>query len=389
MLRLFFLAVALAVFGLAVAKAEEAPKAQSPQESAQDTELQTAYHKLKLFCFDKIFPGQLAIIRSTPTNLTLIHISEVGAEVSLLMISLSSPPHMTVKTIGTLSGVFTDAGGKVNGVFVRRDGSVLVSYTTVDYKKCASMKLDEIVFDASFKAFWQKPLYETHPCTLPPYGLHQAGGRIGENSEGDILLTVGDFQRDDKVLSDDTDFGKILKISSGRANELARGFRNPQGLFFDPESNQLYSTDHGPEGGDEINVVEAGKNYGWPLETYGFDYSQNVEYEPFSNHGLVTYGRHDRYTKPLFAFIPDIGIGQIAKMPAGSFEFPNWLGDFFVSGMAVESLDRIKIEQGRVIYDERIKVSRIRDFVITPEGIIVASSNRGLLIFRRAAENRG
>jgi hypothetical protein len=388
MRKFLFLALASAVILLEAANAKGAPKDQSPQE-AQETELQTAYHKLKLFCFDKISYGQLAIIRSTPTNVTLIHISEVGADVSFLTISLSSPPHLNVKTVGTLSGVSTEAGGKVNDVFVRRDGSVLVSYTTEDYKKCASMKLDEIVFDAPGNAFWQKPIYQTHPCTLPPYGLHQAGGRIGEDSEGEILLTVGDFQRDDKVLSDDTDFGKILKISSAKVSELARGFRNPQGLFFDPESNQLYSTDHGPEGGDEINLIDAGKNYGWPLETYGFEYSQNVEYEPFSNKGLVTYGRHDRYTQPLFAFIPDIGIAQIARMPVGSFEFPNWLGDFFVSGMVAESLDRIKIDHGRVVYVEPINLARIRDFVITPEGIIVASSIRGLLIVRRFIENRG
>jgi aldose sugar dehydrogenase len=280
---------------------------------------QTAYHKLKLFYFREVPIGQLALLRSTATNLTLIHVSEAG-DVSRLKVSLSDPnlqPEISIETAGKLSGLFTEAYGKVNDVFITRDRSVLVSYTTADYRKCASLNLDKIIFTESFSAFSQTTLYQTRPCTLPPYLLHQTGGRIVEHSNGDIFLSVGDFGRKDKVLRDDTDFGKILKFSGETMSELARGFRNPQGLFFDFESNRLYCTDHGPVGGDEINTVEAGKNYGWPLDTYGFNYPEE---QPFSE-GLVTYGKHDRYVPPLFAFVPDIGIGQISKMPTDSYEF--------------------------------------------------------------------
>jgi glucose/arabinose dehydrogenase len=249
------------------------------------------------------------------------------------------------------------------------------------------MNLDKVVFNETLSAFSQVTLYQTRPCTLPPYGLHQTGGKIVENSNSDIFLSVGDFQRDDKVLRDDTDFGKILKLSEGAVSEMARGFRNPQGLFFDPERNRLFATDHGPRGGDEINIVEAGQNYGWPLDTYGFDYNQDNE--PFSNKGLATYGKHDRYSPPLFAFVPDIGIGQIAKMPADSYEFPNWLGDFFVAGLTTGSLYRIKLQHEKVVYVEPIHLHPIRDFIVTPEGIIVASSTRGLIVIRRVVENRG
>jgi aldose sugar dehydrogenase len=374
-------------------KAGEAQKTAEAQNAKEARTIQqTGYHKLKLYYFEGIPEGHLATVRSAPASLELVHVSLEG-DVRLLTLSVPRSPNLKPKIevdfIGTLSDVFKEAAGKVNDVFVRRDGSFLVSYTTANERNCASMKLDELVLADTSSAFRQKTIYQTHPCTLPPFSLHQTGGRIAEDSQGSIFFTVGDFGRGDKTLKDDTDFGKIIKLSAGKVSEVARGFRNPQGLFFDLESNRLYCTDHGPRGGDEINVVEEGENYGWPLETYGFNYDDDTEGEPFSNKGTVTYGRHDHFKQPIFAFIPDIGIGQLGKMPIDSYEFPNWIGDFFLVGMNTRSLYRLKIEDGRVVYVEPIEIDRLRDFIISPEGLIVASSVQGLILIRRAVEDRG
>jgi glucose/arabinose dehydrogenase len=314
----------------------------------------------------------------------------VAGDIRLIKVRLlpDISPQLEVKRVGTLTGVFGEAGGKVQDVFTKRDGSVLVSFNTADQRKCASLKLDEVIFNKTFDALQQNTLYQTTPCILPPYVLFESGGRIEENNDGDILLSIGTMGRDDQVVKQNSDFGKIIKISSGTVHEIARGFRNPQGLFIDLESNRLYSTDHGPRGGDELNIVEEGGNYGWPFETYGFPYDEDTEHEPFSK-GAITYGRHDRFKKPLFAFVPDIAIGQIAKIPIESYEFPNWIGDFLVAAMHDRSLYRIRIEDNRVVYVEPIKLSRIRDFIIASDGVIVASSNEGLIILRRAVEVRG
>jgi glucose/arabinose dehydrogenase len=361
------------------------------KRQGDEISLQTAYHKLKIYYFPEIPEGQLTLSGSKANSLQLIHVS-VSGEVRLITVLFppsNVKPNLQVKVIGTLSNVFDEAGGKVNDVFKRRDGSVLVSYTTADSRRCASMNLDQVDLGSAMDSVTQKTIYQTHPCTLPPYALHETGGRIVEDPSGNILFSVGAFGRDDKVLKDNTDFGKILILSKDSINELARGFRNPQGLFVDQETIQLYSTDHGPKGGDEINLVEKGKNYGWPLETYGFNYFEDTEREPFSNKGMITYGRHDNFKQPIFAFVPDIGIGQIARMPSDSYEFPNWLGDLFVAAMRDGSLLRVRFEHQYVMYVEPIELSRIRDFVITPSGIIVASSIHGLIVIRRALEGRG
>ena len=93
----------------------------------------------------------------------------------------------------------------------------------------------------------------------------------------------------------------------------------------------------------------------------------------------------------MYSYIPSIGIGQIRKVPRDSFEFPNWLGNYLVVGMAPRSLSlmRVVIEDNRVVVNEAIRLGRIRDFVVAPTGVIVASRIDGLLIVRRDRGKNG
>jgi hypothetical protein len=345
----------------------------------------TALHRLRLTRQRDVPLGQLALVEEAGDKLVLLHLSEDGSLRKLDVTLSKDPPVWQVKGIGKLTGVANVALGHSNDIFVSSiSGKIYVSYPYVDVQGCASLKLDEVFLNEAGLLDTQSTVYETKPCVLPPYGLHNTGGRIVENSSG-LILTVGDFSKAYLVEDNSTDLGKILSLSStGKASLISKGHRNPQGLFYDRETDMLIETEHGPQGGDEINIIRPNVDYGWPHVSYGTGYGQVPE-DPVDADTASHFGTHEGYEKPIFAFVPDIGIGQIAKLPMSSYEFPRWLGNYLVAGMLSGSLYRIEFDQQhlRVILIEPIPIARIRDFVVAPTGLIICSSSEGVIIIQR------
>ena len=132
-------------------------------------------------------------------------------------------------------------------------------------------------------------IFSSKPClkidlTEPKFAAASAGGRIFKYDNENILLTIGDFYSDDvhgPALSQNlkVDYGKILKINlTNKNNEIfSSGHRNPQGLFISKDNN-IFSSEHGPAGGDEVNLIYQNKNYGWPLNTFGVGYKSKKQY---------------------------------------------------------------------------------------------------------------
>jgi glucose/arabinose dehydrogenase len=206
-------------------------------------------------------------------------------------------------------------------------------------------------------------------------------------------LAVGDFQRADLVLLDQYQNGKIIKINknNGSASVFARGVRNPQGLFFSSLLKNIVETEHGPEGGDEINLIKSKIDYGWPHETLGIPYNADPEGELFSNFGGATYGSHDNYEPPIFSFIPSIGIKAIEEMPKDQFEFPRWKNDFIICSL--KNIYRIRFSYNpknkpeiRVLFVEPIEKGGCRDLAITRKGVIFTNEFK---IITRAKGMRG
>ena len=108
------------------------------------------------------------------------------------------------------------------------------------------------------------------------------------------------------VVEADSHIGKLVRIelTSGEVEIIAGGFRNPQGFARDADG-KLWETEHGPQGGDELNLVRPGLNYGWPYVTHGIQYGNKIW--PYSE----TQGRHDEFEKPVYAWIPAIGISNL------------------------------------------------------------------------------
>lgn len=152
----------------------------------------------------------------------------------------------------------------------------------------------------------------------------------------------------------------------------AYGLRNAQGLAYDDEHQMLYLSDMGPMGGDEINIIEAGHNYGWPLVSYGKEYSGS----PIGD-GLSEL---EGVTPPIVYWTPSIAPSGIAYYDSDVIE--QWQGNLFVSALAGQHLVRLVIQEGEVIEQEQLlmdETERIRDVHVYSDGSLYAITDSGFL----------
>jgi aldose sugar dehydrogenase len=205
------------------------------------------------------------------------------------------------------------------------------------------------------------------------------GGRMAFLPDGTFLLTVGEgFEYREKAQDLSSDLGKIVRLNedgtvprdnpfigqtSVRPEIYTWGHRNPQGLIFDAQSSRIYETEHGPRGGDELNIIVARKNYGWPVITYGMDYSGAY---------VSPYTQRAGLEQPVIYWTPSIAPSGLA-MYRGD-KFPAWRGDLFAGALAFKHLRRIHLDdQGNVVDQEQLLNDlhwRIRDVRAPPDGYL-------------------
>jgi aldose sugar dehydrogenase len=144
------------------------------------------------------------------------------------------------------------------------------------------------------------------------------------------------------------------------------GHRNPQGLAFDASGDRLYDTEHGPRGGDELNVIRRGANYGWPVITYGMNYDGTPMTDLTAKEGME---------QPVLHWTPSIATCGLACY-AGD-KFPKWRGDFLCGGLAAQEIRRVRVKDGQVLAHEVIMkdAGRVRDIKIGPDGFIYVAHN--------------
>jgi aldose sugar dehydrogenase len=220
-------------------------------------------------------------------------------------------------------------------------------------------------------------IFEASPAKR---GTAHFGGRILFLPDNTLLLTLGDgYSERDKAQDLSTHYGKIVHLTDAGApapggpfaateGALADihsyGHRNVQGIARDPATGAVYAHEHGPKGGDEINLLTPGTNYGWPVITYGVDYSGLP---------ISMENRKDGMAQPLLAWVPSIA-------PAGMVFysgdlFPQWKGDLIVSLLAGQHLRRIDLEGGRIVGQETLlgdRGDRFRAVIQAPDGALVA-----------------
>ncbi|WP_353186727.1 PQQ-dependent sugar dehydrogenase [Bosea sp. (in: a-proteobacteria)] len=202
------------------------------------------------------------------------------------------------------------------------------------------------------------------------------GSRLVFDRTGALFVTVGErFTQRDQAQNPDNDLGKIIRIrpdggipadnpkKPGWAPEIwSIGHRNVQGAALHPETGQLWTAEHGARGGDEINTPKAGLNYGWPVITYGVDYSGAKIGEGTAKPGME---------QPLFYWDPSIAPSG-AAFYTGSV-WPQWKNSLFVGALAGSLLARLSTEGEKVTGEERLLTdigARIRDVVQGPDGLL-------------------
>lgn len=205
------------------------------------------------------------------------------------------------------------------------------------------------------------------------------GGRMAFLPDNTLLITVGDgFNYREEAQNAGNHFGSTVRVTdSGKVppdnpfaeDERAQpeiwsyGHRNSQSIIYDPKTKAVFQSEHGPRGGDELNLIRRGKNYGWPVATYGLNYS-GARVSP--------YTEYPNTEQPLLYWTPSIG--PSGMMLYTGEQFPEWKGDIFLTSLIFENVVRIKMDGTRptnkqeTLFDEIN--ARLRDIRMAPDGAI-------------------
>jgi glucose/arabinose dehydrogenase len=248
--------------------------------------------------------------------------------------------------------------------YLERSHALAVSHEAFDpVENATRMVVSVIPFDAGML----KPTGEwkrVFTGDLEPNGSNmEAGGALAVDGEGRLLLSIGHYELAREGKYDRSKFGRVVEISpaTGESRTVSVGHRNPQGLIVANDGTVL-STEHGPAGGDELNVIVDGGDYGWPHVTLG------TAYESF-NWAQEKVGRHEGYRPPLFAWMPTVGVSGLIQIK-GFHE--RWDGDLLVGSLKGQSLFHIRLDGGHVLYAEQIFIGqRIRSLSQLSTGAIV------------------
>jgi glucose/arabinose dehydrogenase len=216
----------------------------------------------------------------------------------------------------------------------------------------------------------------------------KTGGRIAFGRDGSLFMTTGDRSDSppwDVAQKMDNHLGKIVHVTPdgkpapdnpfiGRPGVLpeiwASGVRSPEGLTFDPRTGRLWQIDHGPRGGDELNIIEKGRNYGWPIIVHGIDYPGTA-----IGAGLT---HKEGMEEPVYYWDPVIAPSGLAFYTGNLF--PQWKNSAFVGGLRGMMLDRLTIEHDKVVAEEPLLTdlrARIRDVRVGPDGAVYVLTDSG------------
>ncbi|HBS30495.1 MAG TPA: glucose dehydrogenase [Parvularcula sp.] len=209
---------------------------------------------------------------------------------------------------------------------------------------------------------------------------HHYGARLAWGGDGKLYATIGEGSRYKEKAQDMTSsFGAVIRLNEdgsipddnavfggGERKELwTKGHRNGQGLAYDAGRGVLFEHEHGPRGGDEINIIEKGANYGWPLASYGVDYS---------GARITPYTEFSGTRQPFKHWTPSIAPSGLAVYRGAMFP-ADWDGDLLVGAMAELSLHRVDLDGMEEIGEERyLEGERIRDVRVGPEGAIYVTT---------------
>jgi len=222
----------------------------------------------------------------------------------------------------------------------------------------------------------KQPLFSMNPKS---FGGRHFGGRIVFDRRRLLYLSLGDRGKRSRAQDLHDHAGSVIRLhADGRvpadnpfADHPARGLpeiftighRNPQGMAIHPDTGELWLHEHGPQGGDEVNLIKKRHNYGWPVITYGVNYVIGTK---------IGEGTHKKgMEQPLYKWVPSIAPSGMAFYQADAFA--QWRGSLFVGALRGQMLVRLGLEGARIVEEERLlknETGRIRDVRVGPDGLI-------------------
>lgn len=242
----------------------------------------------------------------------------------------------------------------------------------------ARTKMEGNKFGPLEELFAAQPLSES--------GVH-FGSRIVFDGNGHMFFSSGERGTKENAQNLNNHLGKILRLhddgkvpndnpfvnTEGAKPEIwSYGHRNPQGLVYDKDTKRLWDVEHGPKGGDELNLVEKGKNYGWPTITYGINYDGTPITDKTEQEGLE---------QPVTYWVPSIAPCGMTRVTSDKYE--GWKNNFLIGALAHQHVARVEVNDGKYVGQEKLldKVGRVRAVVEGPDGYIyVATEGPGMLL---------
>lgn len=380
-----------------------------------DGTFQLAQHSLSTFYAIERFSGELFFIRLTSPGYVTTSLGNVFKLLGLPSNPASADDGYKIDKAGNrLSSANTiyATAFDIDYAF----GRLYLSLTSPSVDQtCTALSLFSFVaIDAGEIDSDSASMIFRTPCILDKMNPTMWGGRIA-HSEDKIFLSIGEqrydpsgFPKSDVVsVSEigikDSVFGKVVEFGPTGENfrVFAYGLRNAQGLFFSRDDQELFESEHGPFGGDEVNILQDGENYGWPFRTFGKPYgiengndrdiNRSVNPASSIDFELAKFGARSGddsgFKTPIMSWINSassgIGAGQLVKVQKES-QFRDWHGDILVAHMRDFSLRRLVLRENSVVLDERIQLGfRVRDFILTNHGYLILSTDEGALLVYR------
>ncbi|MCX2739919.1 PQQ-dependent sugar dehydrogenase [Pontibacter anaerobius] len=232
----------------------------------------------------------------------------------------------------------------------------------------------------------QQVIFEALPYSRT---RHHYGSRLEFGRDGYIYLSVGDRgNHDENPQSLERGPGKVHRIkddgstpadnpfvnqAGAVASTYSYGHRNIQGMVLHPQTGEIWTHEHGPRGGDEVNVLEKGKNYGWPVISYGINYNGTVLTELTKKEGME---------QPLHYWVPSIGPSGMAFVTGDRYK--GWEGDLMVGSLRFQFLSRLMMDGNKILGEEKLlkNIGRVRDVKMSPDGYLYVAVESPGLIYR-------
>ncbi len=354
-------------FAVALMIGCSAQTAQVPPDDAINSEQAT--FKVELVTDGLSYPWGMAflpngdmLVTERPGTLRL-----VTADGTLLPDPIGGTPKVFAQGQGGLLDVVIDPAFADNSL-------IYLSYAGVDDDDRSSTRVARArLLDGELQDF--EVIFRSNSASSG--GVHW-GSRLGFDPEGFLYVTAGDRGNKDQAQSLSRHAGSVIRINpdgsvpddnpfigqSGVRPEIySYGHRNPQGLAVHPETGRIWTQEHGPQGGDEVNLIEAAVNYGWPEITWGVNYGGRP-----INGGLR---EQDGMAQPVHFWDPSIAPSGMTFYDGDAF--PEWQGDLFVGALKFQLIARLELDGDKIVAEERLlqgELGRIRDVRVGPDGFL-------------------